>query len=172
MKVSLIACATGEVTQSSRVLRVVKPYDSYFAPIPAIFDNAAGVKLVSFCPGNADLDIHTRKATTPLLELETDEPLAIMQGAGTSDWRTAAVLEATTRPDARHSQSSGPACKRAHMSKRCGACATSGKTASGVARPKDRSLHQTAWLRRNVRSEFGARRRCNRHRDQLAGTDP
>ena len=172
MKASLIALSTGEVTQPSRVLHEVKPYGGYFAPMPAVSDNAAGVKLVSFCTGNAGLGIHTRKAMTMLFEPETDGPLTIIQGAGISEWRTAAALGATTRPDARHSQSSGPACKRAHMSKRCGACATSGKTASGVARPKDRSLHQTAWLRRNVRSEFGARRRCNRHRDQLAGTDP
>ena len=88
----MIALSTGEVTQPSRVLREVKPYGGYFAPMPAVSDNAAGVKLVSFCPGNAGLGIHTRKAMTLLFEPETDETLTIMQGAGISEWRTAAVL--------------------------------------------------------------------------------
>ena len=117
----MIAFSTGEVTQPSRVVRALKLYDGYFAPMPAVSDDDAGVKLVSFCPGNAGRGIHTRKAMTLLFEHETDEPLTIMQGAGISEWRTAAVLRAATRPDARHSRSSGPACRRAHMSKRCAA---------------------------------------------------
>ena len=50
----------------------------------AVSDNTAGVKLVSFCPGYAGLGIHSHKATTLLFEPETDEWLAIMEGAGVS----------------------------------------------------------------------------------------
>ena len=82
MKASLIAFSTSEVTQPSRVLHEVKPYGGYFARMPAVSDNAAGVKLVSFCTGNAGLGIHTRKAMTLLFKTETDEPLTIIQGAG------------------------------------------------------------------------------------------
>ena len=92
MKASLIAFSTGEVTQPSHVLHEMKHYGGYFALMPAVSDNAAGVKLVSFCTSNAGLSIHTRKAMTLLFETETDEPLTIIQGAGISKWRTAAVL--------------------------------------------------------------------------------
>ncbi len=68
MKASLIAFSTGEVTQPSHVLHEVKPYGGYFALMPAVSDNAAGVKLVSFCTGNAGLGIHTRKTMTMLFE--------------------------------------------------------------------------------------------------------
>ena len=55
MKASLIAFPTGKVTQPSRGLHEVKTYGGYFAPMPAVSDNAAGVKLVSFCTDNAGL---------------------------------------------------------------------------------------------------------------------
>ena len=105
MKASLIAFSTSKVTQPSRVLHEIKPYGGYFTPMPSISNNAADVKLVSFCTGNAGLGIHTRKAMTLLFETETDEPLTIIQGAGISEWRTAAVLRAATRPDAWHPRS-------------------------------------------------------------------
>tara|TARA_B100000676_G_scaffold212264_1_gene208645 strand:- start:1783 stop:2160 length:378 start_codon:yes stop_codon:yes gene_type:complete len=125
MKASLIALPTGKLTQPPHGLHEGKPYGGYFAPIPAVSENAAGVKLVSLCPENAGLGIHTRKAMHLPFEPETDETLTIMQGAGISKWRTAAVLGAATRPDARHSQSLELTCRRAHISKRCAACVTS-----------------------------------------------
>ena len=55
MKASLIALPTGKMTQPSHGLHEEKPYGGYFAPIPAVSENAAGVKLVSFYPENAGI---------------------------------------------------------------------------------------------------------------------
>ena len=80
MNASLIAFSTGEMTQPSRVLHEVKPYGGYFAPMPAVSDDAAGVKLVRFCLGNASLGIRTRNAIILLFNPETDEALGSQNG--------------------------------------------------------------------------------------------
>ena len=48
IETSLIAFSAGKVTQLARVLREVKPYGGYFKPMPAVSNDAVGVKLVSF----------------------------------------------------------------------------------------------------------------------------
>ena len=49
--------------------------------MPAVSDDSAGVKLVSFCSGNVDLSIHTRNAMTLLFNHKTDEALGSQNGA-------------------------------------------------------------------------------------------
>ena len=77
----------------------------FWGVMPAAGPEAMGIKLVSFYPQNADLDLPTVRATVVLFRPETGEPLAMMDGNTLTAMRTAAVSAAVTqrlsRPDAK-----------------------------------------------------------------------
>jgi thiomorpholine-carboxylate dehydrogenase len=76
----------------------------YLGIMPAVSDEAMGVKLVSFYPGNAGTDIPTHLAMILLFRPDTGEPLAVLDGRLITEMRTAAVSAAVTKrlasPDA------------------------------------------------------------------------
>ena len=65
--------------------------------MPAAADDAMGLKLVSFYPGNAGTDIPTHLAVILLFRPDTGEPLAVMDGRLITEMRTAAVSAVVTR---------------------------------------------------------------------------
>ena len=77
----------------------------YFGIMPAVAEDAMGVKLVSFYPGNAGSAVPTHLAMVLLFRPDTGEPLAVMDGRLITEMRTAAVSAAATRrlaaPDSR-----------------------------------------------------------------------
>jgi len=70
MEKAMIAFSAGEVTQPVRTLMPVEPHGGYFGPMPAISDEAMGIKLVTFYPGNAERGIHTHHALILLFRPE------------------------------------------------------------------------------------------------------
>ena len=97
MQKAMLAFSAGRVVQPVRNLMPVEPHGGYFGPMPAISDDALGIKLVTFYPGNAAHGIHTHHALIMLFEPKTGEPLAIMDGRLITEMRTAAVSAVATR---------------------------------------------------------------------------
>ena len=166
---SLIAFSIGEVTQPARMLHE----GGYFAPMPAGSKDAVGVGIVSFYPENADLSIHTHNVMILLFKPDTDEPLAITEGAGITKKRTAAVSETGAQPvngsvrDPQDLRAGTRACRGDALHTRLRRTQRLGPHAR-----KSGGLSRAAWLRRNVSRGCSARRRCGRHRDQTAGAGP
>jgi thiomorpholine-carboxylate dehydrogenase len=69
----------------------------YLGIMPAVADDAMGVKLVSFYPGNAGTGLPTHLAMVLLFRPDTGEPLAVMDGRLITEMRTAAVSAAATK---------------------------------------------------------------------------
>ncbi|MBV8222028.1 MAG: ornithine cyclodeaminase family protein, partial [Candidatus Eremiobacteraeota bacterium] len=65
----------------------------------AILDGqpSLGAKLVTFFPGNAELQKHTHQALIALFDTETGAPIAMMDGRFITEIRTAAASAAATR---------------------------------------------------------------------------
>ena len=166
---SLIAFSIGEISQPTRVLQE----GSYFAPMPADSKDAVGVRIVGFYPGNADLGFHTHNVMILLFKPDTGEPLAIMEGAGITEKRTAAVSGTATQPvngsvrDPRDLRAGARACRGDALHSRLRRTPRLGLHAR-----KGGGLSRAAWLRCNISRGCSARRRCGRHRDQTAGAGP
>jgi len=62
-----------------------------------VAEDAMGVKLVSFYPGNAGTGMPTHLAMVLLFRPDTGEPLAVMDGRLITEMRTAAVSAAATK---------------------------------------------------------------------------
>ncbi len=69
----------------------------YLGIMPAVAEDAMGLKLVSFYPGNAGTGVPTHLATIILCRPDTGEPLAVMDGQLITEMRTAAVSAAVTK---------------------------------------------------------------------------
>jgi thiomorpholine-carboxylate dehydrogenase len=73
--------------------------------MPALTPDGLGLKAVTFYPSNAERGIPTHMATIFLVDPQTGEPLAIMDGRLITEMRTAAVSAAATKllasPDAK-----------------------------------------------------------------------
>jgi len=69
----------------------------YLGIMPAVGENAMGLKLVSFYPGNAGTAVPTHLGLIILSRPDTGEPLAVMDGRLITEMRTAAVSAAVTR---------------------------------------------------------------------------
>ena len=80
----------------------------FFGTMPALLENsgALGAKLVTVCNGNAAKGLHSHLATILLLDAETGETLAIMDGCFITEARTAAASAVAARYLARANASS------------------------------------------------------------------
>lgn len=65
--------------------------NGWFAVMPVIYGDVMGVKTVTFYPGNATVGLHTHMAIVELLDRQTGQPLAVMDGRLITEMRTAAV---------------------------------------------------------------------------------
>jgi ornithine cyclodeaminase/alanine dehydrogenase-like protein (mu-crystallin family) len=90
---ALIDYSTGKVEQPLRQILRVKDSagnpTGWFAVMPVIAGEFMAVKTVTFYPGNKNLPTHL--ATIELLDRNTGEPLAVMDGRLITEMRTAAV---------------------------------------------------------------------------------
>jgi ornithine cyclodeaminase/alanine dehydrogenase-like protein (mu-crystallin family) len=96
MEKALIDFSAGKVIQPLRSGIEVDPPGGFFFMMPALSEGL-GVKIVTFYPTNAAREIPTHMATIFLVDAETGEPLAIMDGRLITEMRTAAVSAAATK---------------------------------------------------------------------------
>ncbi len=91
----------GKVLQPVRSVLTVEEGRRYLGVMPAVADEAMGLKLVSFYPANAETGVPTHHAMIVLMRPDTGEPMAAMDGTLITEMRTAAVSAAVTRRVAR-----------------------------------------------------------------------
>ena len=96
MEKALLAFSTGRALQPVRNVLTIEEGKRYLGIMPAVTDEAMGLKLVSFYPANAAKGIPTHMAMVLLFRPETGEPLAVMDGRLITEMRTAAVSAAVT----------------------------------------------------------------------------
>ena len=105
METALIAFSAGRVIQPVRNMLTIEEGKRYLGIMPAVAEDAMGLKLVCFYPGNAGTSVPTHTAMILLFRPETGEPLAVMDGRLVTEMRTAAVSAAVTNrlaaPDSR-----------------------------------------------------------------------
>ncbi len=88
---ALMALSAGQVVQPLRSVMRVASHGGWFAVMPAVYGGVMGAKMVTFYPGNAELQKHTHMAMIQLFRSDTGEPLAVMDGRLITEMRTAAV---------------------------------------------------------------------------------
>lgn len=96
METALIAFSTGRVIQPVRNMLTIEEGKRYLGIMPAVADDAMGLKLVCFYPGNAGTSVPTHTAMILLFRPETGEPLGVLDGRLITEMRTAAVSAAVT----------------------------------------------------------------------------
>ena len=105
MEAALASFSGGRVIQPVRNMLTIEEGKRYLGVMPAVAENAMGLKLVSFYPGNAGTGVPTHLALIVLLDTKTGQPLAVMDGRLITEMRTAAVSAAVTNvlaaPEAR-----------------------------------------------------------------------
>jgi len=97
METALAEFSRGRVLQPVRQMLTIEEDKRYLGIMPAVAQEAMGLKLVSFYPGNAGTDIPTHMAMILLFRAATGEPLAVMDGRLITEMRTAAVSAAATK---------------------------------------------------------------------------
>ena len=97
MEKALIAFSAGEVIQPVRNMLTIEEGRRYLGIMPAVAEDAMGLKLVSFYPRNAGTSVPTHLAMILLFRSDTGEPLAVMDGRLITEMRTAAVSAAVTK---------------------------------------------------------------------------
>jgi thiomorpholine-carboxylate dehydrogenase len=97
METALTAFSSGRVIQPVRSMITIEEEKRYLGIMPAVAQDAMGLKLVSFYPANAGTAVPTHLAMILLFRPETGEPLAIMDGRLITEMRTAALSAAITR---------------------------------------------------------------------------
>ncbi len=88
---ALIDFSAGRVPQPVRTIIPVSSYGGWFGVMPAVYGSVMGAKMVTFYPGNAELQKHTHMAMIQLFRSDSGEPLATMDGRLITEMRTAAV---------------------------------------------------------------------------------
>jgi ornithine cyclodeaminase/alanine dehydrogenase-like protein (mu-crystallin family) len=88
---ALMDYSAGRVQQPVRAIIPVSSYGGWFGVMPAVYGSVMGAKMVTFYPGNAELQKHTHMAVIQLFRADTGEPLATMDGRLITEMRTAAV---------------------------------------------------------------------------------
>src|SRR5262245_707338 len=96
MEKAMLAFSTGRTLQPVRNILTIEEGKRYLGIMPAVTDEAMGLKLVSFYPANAGKAIPTHMAMVLLFQPETGEPLAVVDGRLITEMRTAAVSAAVT----------------------------------------------------------------------------
>jgi thiomorpholine-carboxylate dehydrogenase len=97
MEKALSAFSAGRVVQPVRSVLTIEEGQRYLGVMPAVTEDAMGAKLVSFYPKNAGSPVPTHMATIMLLEPDTGQPLAFLDGRLITEMRTAAVSAAVTK---------------------------------------------------------------------------
>jgi len=97
MEKALAQFSQGRVLQPVRQMLTIEEEKRYLGFMPAVAQEAMGLKLVSFYPGNAGTEIPTHMAMILLFRADTGEPLAVMDGRLITEMRTAAVSAAATK---------------------------------------------------------------------------
>jgi ornithine cyclodeaminase/alanine dehydrogenase-like protein (mu-crystallin family) len=97
METSLAAFSSGRVLQPVRNVLTIEEGKRYLGIMPAVAEEAMGLKLVSFYPSNAGTGIPTHMAMILLFRPQTGEPLAVLDGRLITEMRTAAVSAAVTK---------------------------------------------------------------------------
>jgi len=97
MESALIAFSAGRVIQPVRNTITIEEEKRYLGIMPAVTQDAMGLKLVSFYPANAGTAVPTHLAMILLFRPDTGEPLAVMDGRLITEMRTAAVSAAITK---------------------------------------------------------------------------
>jgi len=97
MERALAAFSAGRVLQPVRTMLTLEEERRYLGIMPAVTEDAMGVKVVSFYPGNAGTAVPTHMATILLSRPDTGEPLAVLDGRLITEMRTAAVSAAVAR---------------------------------------------------------------------------
>src|SRR5262245_56085832 len=97
METALAAFSAGRVIQPVRNMITIEEGRRYLGVMPAVAEDAMGLKLVSFYPGNRGTAHPTHLAMILLFASDTGEPLAVMDGRLITEMRTAAVSAAVTR---------------------------------------------------------------------------
>ena len=112
MHTAVVQFSTGQVAQPLRMVVEVGAQAGVFAAMPACVADAAaggspalGAKLVTVFGGNAAAGLPTHLATIVLLDPDTGELLAVMDGRFITEARTAAVSAVATRLLAREDAS-------------------------------------------------------------------
>src|SRR5258708_2974473 len=77
---SALAASSGQVIQPVRNMLTIEEGKRYLGIMPAVMQEAMGVKLVSFYPGNAGTGLPTNFGIILLSRSDTGEPLAVMDG--------------------------------------------------------------------------------------------
>ena len=105
MEKALIDFSASRMTQPVRSVITVDPPGGFFGMMPALTPEGLGIKIVTFYASNAERGIPTHMATIFLVDPETGEPLAVIDGRLITEMRTAAVSAAATKllaaPDAK-----------------------------------------------------------------------
>src|SRR5436190_6040091 len=101
METALAEFSQGRVLQPVRQMLTIEEERRYLGIMPAVAEEAMGLKLVSFYPKNAGTAVPTHMAMILLFKPETGEPLAVMDGRLITEMRTGAVSAAATRALAR-----------------------------------------------------------------------
>ena len=96
---TLAAFSAGAVSQPVRSVVEIAPRRAFFAAMPAFVADppALGAKLVTVYPRNQTLDLPSHLATIVLLDPDTGELLALMDGRYLTEARTAAVSAVSAR---------------------------------------------------------------------------
>ena len=97
MERTLAQFSAGAAMQPVRTVLTIEEQCRYLGIMPAVAEDAMGVKLVSFYPGNAGTGVPTHLAMVLLFRSDTGEPLAVMDGRLITEMRTAAVSAAATK---------------------------------------------------------------------------
>ena len=97
MEQALAEFSQGRVLQPVRQMLTIEEERRYLGIMPAVAEEAMGLKLVSFYPKNAGTDVPTHMAMILLFRPQTGEPLAVMDGRLITEMRTAAVSAAATK---------------------------------------------------------------------------
>jgi ornithine cyclodeaminase/alanine dehydrogenase-like protein (mu-crystallin family) len=97
MEPALSAFSSGHVVQPVRNMLTIEEGKRYLGIMPAAAEDAMGLKLVSFYPGNAGTGVPAHLAVILLFRPDTGEPLAVMDGRLITEMRTAAVSAAVTK---------------------------------------------------------------------------
>jgi ornithine cyclodeaminase/alanine dehydrogenase-like protein (mu-crystallin family) len=97
MEKALAEFSQGRVLQPVRQMLTIEEDKRYLGIMPAVAQEAMGLKLVSFYPGNAGSEIPTHMAMVLLFRAATGEPLAVMDGRLITEMRTATVSAAATK---------------------------------------------------------------------------
>jgi len=97
MEKALADFSSGRVVQPVRNMLTIEQARRYLGIMPAASEDAMGLKVVSFYPGNAGTGIPTHMAMILLFRPTTGEPLAVIDGRLITEMRTAAVSAIATK---------------------------------------------------------------------------